>query len=86
MIKYETEKFIIEEKNGKLIGREKQHTVLKEDEVVLIQKMGIHKELYNTISNAFDKIQADTIIKKDDLVAIKINLGGGILKDNSLRL
>jgi uncharacterized protein (DUF362 family) len=78
MIKYETEKFIIEEKSGKLFGKEKKHEVVKDDNIVLIQKLGKGIELEKSMSDAFDRIKAETIIKKGDLVAIKINLGGGI--------
>ncbi|MHA1756592.1 MAG: DUF362 domain-containing protein [Promethearchaeota archaeon] len=74
----ETERYIIEKKGGKLIGREKKHTVLKNDRIVLIQKLGKGEKLYESISSAFDKIQAESEIKKGDHVAIKINLGGGI--------
>ncbi len=77
MIKYETNKFLVEEKNGNLIGQEKEHEVLKDDEIVLIQKLGKGNDLDKSVSDAFDKIKAETVIKKGDLVAIKINLGGG---------
>ncbi|MHA1294794.1 MAG: hypothetical protein ACTSQJ_19315 [Promethearchaeota archaeon] len=78
MIKYNTKKFIITEKNGKLVGQEKKYTVLKDDEIVLIQKLGKGRALEKSISDAFDKINAGEVIKKGDLVGIKINLGGGI--------
>jgi len=78
LIKYNTKKFIITEKNGKLVGQEKKYTVLKDDEIVLIQKLGKGRALEKSISDAFDKINAGEVIKKGDLVGIKINLGGGI--------
>ena len=77
MIKYETECYRIEERKGQLVGQEKEHTVLKEDKVVLVQELGKGKDLDTSISTAFDKINAETVIKKGDLVGIKINLGGG---------
>ena len=78
MIKFETDKFIVEEINGKLIGQEKEHKILKDDKVVLIQKLGKDKALEKSVSNAFDKIEAKKVINQGDLVGIKINLGGGI--------
>lgn len=78
MILYDTSKYLIEEKNGVLVGKEKPHEVIKEDNVVLIQKLGKDNDLFDSISSAFDKIQAETVINKGDFVAIKINLGGGI--------
>lgn len=78
MIKFETEKYVVEEQNGRLIGREKIHDVLKDDKLVLIQKLGKGEKVHESVSNAFDKIGADKIIQEGDPVAIKINLGGGI--------
>ena len=78
MIKFETDKYVVEEQNGKWTGQEKEHNVIKKDELVLIQKLGEGKDLDKSVSYAFDKINAETVIKKGDLVAIKINLGGGI--------
>jgi len=78
MIKFETDKYVVEENNGKWTGQEKEHEVVKKDELVLIQKLGKGKNLDKSVSDAFDKINAETVIKKGDLVAIKINLGGGI--------
>lgn len=60
----------------KLIGQEKEHQVLKDDKLVLVQKLGAN--LNKDVSDAFDKIHAEEIIKAGDIVAIKINLGGGI--------
>ena len=78
MIKYETERYVVEEIKGKLIGHEKEHDILKKDDVVLIQPIKRGKELENAVHKAFDIIKVDEIINKGDLVAIKINLGGGI--------
>ena len=78
MLKFEKDNFIVEENNGKWTGQEKEHKVIKKDELVLIQKLGKGKDLDKSVSDAFDKINAETNIKKGDLVAIKINLGGGI--------
>lgn len=78
MIKFETDKCIIKEKDGRLIGYEKEHKILKDNDVVLIQKLGKGENLDISISDAFNRIGAEEIIKKGDLVAIKINLGGGI--------
>ena len=76
MIKYNTERYVITEKNGKLYGQEKEHRILKEDKRVLVHKLT--KNLGKSVSNAFDKINAESVIKKGDIVAIKVNLGGGI--------
>ncbi|MFX0180728.1 MAG: DUF362 domain-containing protein [Candidatus Hodarchaeota archaeon] len=78
MIKYDTEKFIITQKNGKLYGREKDHEVLKKNKIVLVQKLGKREDLKRSVSEAFSKIKAEDIINEGDLVAIKLNLGGGI--------
>lgn len=78
MIKYDTERYTIIEENGKLKGKEKEHEALKKDELVLFQKIHNDESLEKSISEAFDKIDAETTIKEGDLVAIKINLGGGI--------
>ncbi len=78
MEKFDTDKYIVEENNGLWTGKEKEHEIVKKDELVLIQKLGKGKDLDKSVSDAFDKINAETVIKKGDLVAIKINLGGGI--------
>ena len=78
LIKYETERYIVSQNNGKLTGQEKDHKVLKKDDIVLIQKLKKGKELLKSVSDAFDKIEAESIINKGDIVAIKVNLGGGI--------
>lgn len=77
MIKYDTIKYNVKLKNGKLFGQEKPHNPLKEDKLVLIQKLD-KNTIKQSVNLAFDKIGADNIIKKGDNVAIKINLGGGI--------
>jgi len=73
---YETDKYKIEEKDGKLVGYEKEHSVLKDNNIVLIQD--ISNDLYNSVSKGLDKINIQDVINEDDYVAIKINLGGGI--------
>ncbi|MHA1252479.1 MAG: DUF362 domain-containing protein [Candidatus Helarchaeota archaeon] len=76
MIIRETDRYRIEKKNGKLVGIEKEHEVLKENNVVLIQD--ISNGLDRSVSEGLDKIGIKSIIKKGYYVAIKINLGGGI--------
>ena len=76
MIQSETERYKIERNGSKFVGYEKEHTVLKDNDVVLIQDLGM--DIEKSVSEGFDKINASDIIKKEDLVAIKINLGGGI--------
>jgi uncharacterized protein (DUF362 family) len=76
LLKYETNRYIIKDVDGKLIGHEKKHEILKKDEVVLIKKLD--KDIDESVSDAFDKIEAEKEIHQGDLVAIKINLGGGI--------
>ncbi len=78
MLKYESPRYQIFEEHGKLTGKEKEHDVLKKDDIVLVQKLKKGKELDKCVSDAFDKIKVETIIKAGDSVAIKINLGGGI--------
>ncbi|MGV9171664.1 MAG: DUF362 domain-containing protein [Promethearchaeia archaeon] len=78
MIKYNTAKYTIHEETGKLIGQEKSHQILKDDETVLVQRIYKGENLYKSVSEAFDKIDAQKVIQKGDMVAIKINLGGGI--------
>ena len=75
-VEFETDRFTVHEENGRLLGQEKSAPVLKEDKVVLVQKLG--EDLEESVSDAFDKIGAESIIKRGDPVAIKINLGGGI--------
>lgn len=77
LIKYDTPKFNIEVKNGKLFGQEKKCESLKEDKNVLIQQID-KKDIGNSVSAAFNKIGAQEIIHRGDIVAIKVNLGGGI--------
>ena len=62
MIKYDTERLIVSEEKGILIGQEKEHTVLKDDELVLIQKIGKGKALDKSVSDAFDKVEAEKVI------------------------
>jgi len=78
LIKYSTQRYIITEKNGKLYGEEKPHEALKENKLVLVQRLEKGKGLESSILDAFKKIQANSIINKGDKVAIKVNLGGGI--------
>ena len=37
MTRYETDRFVVEERDGGLVGREKEHDVLKADRCVLVQ-------------------------------------------------
>jgi len=77
-IKYNNERFTVIEKSGKLYGQEKEHEVLKKDKIVLIQELKKGKNLEKSVSDAFDKINAEEVINIGNFVAIKINLGGGI--------
>jgi uncharacterized protein (DUF362 family) len=76
LIKYNTEKFIVKKFHDRLYGQEKEHEILKNDRVVLVSRFG--ESINQSISDAFDRIGAENIINKGDLIAIKINLGGGI--------
>jgi len=76
LLKHETEKYKIEEINGKLVGYEKEHQVLKSNNEVLIQDLS--DDFYKSVLDGLNKIKADHIINPGDYVAIKINLGGGI--------
>ena len=78
MIIYENERYAVIKKDGRLIGQEKQHEILKKDKRVLIQVLEKGEKLEKSVSDAFDKIKAGDIIKKGDTVAIKVNIGGGI--------
>ena len=76
MTRYETHRFVVEERDGDLVGREKEHEVLKPDRCVLVQ--GLEDDLDASVAQAFEQIGADAVIRPGDRVAIKINLGGGI--------
>ena len=76
MIKYDTASFRVEARDGRLVGREKEHGPLKDDTRVLVRRLGA--DLAETVSRAFDAIGAESVIQPGDRVAIKINLGGGI--------
>ncbi len=78
MMKYDTERYSIFQEDGYLRGIEKVHEVLKEDKLVLIQEIQDNDRLYGQVSEAFEKINAEEVIKPGDRVAIKVNIGGGI--------
>jgi uncharacterized protein (DUF362 family) len=79
MLVYETDKYKIREENG-LKGYEKEHVVLKQNQIVLIQDLNKNSEnnFDKSVSEGLDNIKIDKIINNNDRVAIKINLGGGI--------
>ena len=67
MIKYNNERFTVIEKFGKLYGQEKEHEVLKKDKIVLIQELKKGKRLDKSVSDAFDKINAEEVMKSVDV-------------------
>ena len=73
---YDTPRYAVYEKDAKLVGYEKKHRVLKDDETVLVQKIG--DDVKKSVAEALEKIGARKLISGGDSVAIKINLGGGI--------
>ena len=75
MINHETDRYKIEKKDGKYFGIEKEHKVLKDNDTVLIQD--ISNNIEKSVLEGFHRINAEEVIQSGDLVAIKINLGGG---------
>ncbi|MBD3228054.1 MAG: DUF362 domain-containing protein, partial [Candidatus Lokiarchaeota archaeon] len=73
---YETDRYKIEKKKDKLVGYEKEHEVLKNNRIVLIQNL--EKDFNASVSEGLDRIKVRNIIDRNEIVAIKINLGGGI--------
>ena len=76
MIVYDCERYVVEEENGRLVGHEKRHPVLKDDNTVLVQRFG--DDLEQSFLEAFERTGTEAIIGGSSQVAIKINLGGGI--------
>ena len=76
MLKYETERYVIMEENGRLLGQEKEHEALTGERLVLVQPLG--QDLEQSVQDAFDRIGVRSVICEGDSVAIKVNLGGGI--------
>ncbi|HPO17435.1 MAG TPA: DUF362 domain-containing protein [Candidatus Hydrogenedentes bacterium] len=76
VVRYETHRYVITEENGCLLGQEKECEVLTGEPLVLVQPL--KQELEQSVQEAFDRIDAQSVIHKGDSVAIKINLGGGI--------
>ncbi|MFX0102747.1 MAG: DUF362 domain-containing protein [Candidatus Hodarchaeota archaeon] len=72
----DNKRFQVYKENGRWLGFEKPHEVYTHKEDIFIQE--IEKDSVKSMSNGFDKINAKNIFKKGDLVAIKVNLGGGI--------
>jgi len=76
MIVYDCERCVVEAEGGRLVGREKRHSVLKDDNTVLVQRFG--DDLGKSFLEAFERIGAKSIIEGSTRIGIKINLGGGI--------
>ncbi len=69
-------RFRVSEEHGRLVGQEKAHRVYTGDDRVFIQLVG--GELRQAIAEGMDRIGAGEVFIPGDLVAIKVNLGGGI--------
>ena len=75
-IAYETERFVVREHGGRLVGEERVHRVAKSDRRVVVQDIG--GDLYAAVARAFETIGAGDVLPAGARVAVKINIGGGI--------
>lgn len=72
----ENERFTVYNENGRLLGEEKTHEVYTGHSDLFIQE--ITPDISGSIKSGFDALAGDSVFKEGDLVAIKVNLGGGI--------
>ncbi len=69
-------RFQVYREGGTLHGFEKPHQVYTGDDRVLVQPIGA--DMAKAVSGGMEKIGAREVFSPGDLVAIKVNLGGGI--------
>ncbi len=72
----DTPRFRVSEAHGRLIGQEKAHRPYTGDDRVFIQPLG--SDFSRAVAEGMEHIGAKDVFKPGDLVAIKVNLGGGI--------
>nr|MDO8113198.1 DUF362 domain-containing protein [Candidatus Sigynarchaeota archaeon] len=72
----ETGRYTIYHEHGKLLGSEKPHRVYTGDDRVFIQ--AIEDDAGAAMARGMERIGASEIFGPGDLVAIKVNIGGGI--------
>lgn len=73
----ETPRYVVCEEDGRLVGYEKKHRVLKDDDTVLVYELK-EDDITKSILDAMHLIGAEEVIAPGDKVAIKVNIGGGI--------
>jgi uncharacterized protein (DUF362 family) len=69
-------RFQIVKMDGILVGQEKSHHPYTEDDRVFIQP--VTSDFSSAVAEGMERIGARDVFKPGDLVAIKVNLGGGI--------
>jgi uncharacterized protein (DUF362 family) len=69
-------RFRVYKEGGKLLGSEKPHNVYTGDDRVLVQPIGA--DMAKDVSDGMGTIGAREVFVPGNLVAIKVNLGGGI--------
>lgn len=72
----ETPFYTVYKEDGRFVGFEKEGKIKKNDAFVYVHKL--EKETMGNVQEALFRTGIENIIKKDDKVAIKVNLGGGI--------
>nr|MDO8087451.1 DUF362 domain-containing protein [Candidatus Sigynarchaeum springense] len=72
----DTPRFRIFEDRGQLFGQEKAHRVYTGEDRVFVQRVG--NGFSRATAEGMEQIGARDVFKPGDLVAIKVNLGGGI--------
>ncbi len=72
----DNDRFRVLERDGEYFGMEKPHQAYTNDGRIFIQD--ISREPRDSMGKGLDAINAKDVIKKGDVVALKVNLGGGI--------
>jgi uncharacterized protein (DUF362 family) len=72
----EAEGYSLEQRDGRTVAVERRREMLDPGARVFVSSMG--GSIPASVGEALDRIGADSIIEPDQLVAIKVNLGGGI--------
>jgi uncharacterized protein (DUF362 family) len=72
----DNDRFQVYRDEGKLFGFEKVHPVYTNDDRIYIQPIGANAQ--SAIANGMGEIGAKDVLRPGDLVAIKVNIGGGI--------